>query len=74
MTIEYCYNCDQPTGNAGELDGSLMVEGKPYCDGCHNAYRNGMEAAAKIADGLYDSSNTVWSARNAANAIREEIK
>ena len=37
------------------------------------AFNKGMERAAEIADGLYDKSNTVWSARNAAEAIRKEI-
>ena len=35
MSIEMCENCDQATGNAGVLDGSLMIQGKPYCDDCH---------------------------------------
>jgi len=36
MSLEYCYECDQPTGHAGELDDSLMIWGEPYCDRCYH--------------------------------------
>lgn len=35
--LEYCCECDEPTGNAGKGDGSLYIahEG-PFCDDCHS--------------------------------------
>jgi len=35
MSLEMCFECDDATGNAGELDGSLMLDGNPYCDECY---------------------------------------
>ena len=30
--LEMCFNCDQPTGKAGAMEDSQMIEGKPYCE------------------------------------------
>lgn len=37
-TLEYCCDCDQPTGRAGRADDSLYVEDDgPYCRDCYDA-------------------------------------
>lgn len=34
--FEYCVECNEPTYNAGEGDGSLYLDDKgPYCDACY---------------------------------------
>lgn len=38
-TLEFCSECDQPTGNAGRIDGSIYIEYPdkeigPLCDEC----------------------------------------
>ena len=34
--LEYCIQCDLPTGNAGILDDSLYINGQgPYCQICY---------------------------------------
>lgn len=35
MGKELCFECDEPTGNAGALDDSRMIKGKPYCEDCY---------------------------------------
>ena len=68
MKLEYCCLCDEPTGNAGKLDGSNYAEDGTgaYCDSCFAAYNAGLERAAEIA------TNEVGS--RIAEAIRREIK
>jgi len=46
--LEYCTNCDEPTGNAGIHDGSLYTKEMkgPFCDRCF-AYENRIEAQDK---------------------------
>ena len=34
--LEMCFNCDQPTGKAGAMEDSQMIEGKPYCEDCYD--------------------------------------
>ena len=33
-TIERCAGCDMPTGNAGEGEDSLFIDGSPWCGDC----------------------------------------
>ena len=38
--LEYCCNCDEPTGNAGRYDDSIYIEALdgeygPLCEECH---------------------------------------
>ena len=35
MSIEYCFRCNNETGNAGADEDSLMIDSQPYCDGCY---------------------------------------
>lgn len=44
--LEYCCECDEPTGHAGAGDGSLYTDDGvgPYCDSCFS----GTEVESKI--------------------------
>ena len=33
--LERCYKCDECTGNAGPMDGSLMLDSNAYCEECY---------------------------------------
>jgi len=41
-TLEYCCECDQPTGNAGKSEGSNYTDDGegPYCYECFTAEQN----------------------------------
>lgn len=40
MSIEECFECQLPTGNAGPLEDSLMLNGNAYCVDCYVAKFN----------------------------------
>ena len=47
--LEYCFVCDEPTGRAGQGDGSLYCECDkgPFCEECWSKHHN---ADAKVTD------------------------
>ncbi len=48
MKIEYCIECDEPTGNAGKGEGSLYINDKgPYCQECFDKLEQALEGQAK---------------------------
>ena len=42
-TLEYCCQCDAPTGRAGRADDSLFTDAGdgPHCEDCWNALNQG---------------------------------
>jgi len=53
MSLEYCSECDEATGNAGIGEDSLHCDGKVYCDVCwellpHNQAETIARQKAKI--------------------------
>ena len=47
--LEYCFVCDEPTGRAGQSDGSLYCEcdAGPFCERC---WDNHHSADTKVID------------------------
>jgi hypothetical protein len=66
MSKEMCYNCGYETGNAGEEEDSLMLEGEPYCDDCYN------EEILNIIDRKNDLQRQLEEARE--EALKYKIK
>lgn len=48
--IEYCCNCDEPTGNAGKDEDSLYIENDhgPFCSACFGYF----ELEEKLAEAI----------------------
>lgn len=68
MSKEMCYNCGYETGNAGEEEDSLMLEGEPYCDDCYN------EEILNIIDRKNDLERQLAEARESHRLAEEGVK
>jgi hypothetical protein len=54
MSIEYCCECDQATGNAGRMDGSLFAAHQgPFCEDCWG------ELPGKLAEENEEQATTI---------------
>ena len=47
--LEYCEECDEPTGRAGRLDDSLYVgDAGPFCEGCFDIMAGAVVPDAQV--------------------------
>lgn len=77
MALEYCCDCDEPTGNAGIMDDSLFIEGAgPYCDKCYktNLYKSQRDRLLDATKNIISISDRKHDFYDTAKAIIQEIE